>query len=85
LNFGFSDLCRSGKEHGLGPRFMDHGLGPVHGGPTWWSGWEIPGERPGWRSGLPVLTGDGWEGEGRCGGLATGLTEARGAAERPGD
>jgi hypothetical protein len=33
----------------------------------------------------PVLTMGGQEGEGRCGGLATGLTGARGAAERSGD
>jgi hypothetical protein len=46
---------------------------------------ETAGERLGWRSGLPVLTDGGWEGEGRYGGLTMGFTGARGAAEWPGD
>jgi hypothetical protein len=28
LNFGFSDLFHNGTVHGLGPRFVDDGLGP---------------------------------------------------------
>jgi hypothetical protein len=64
---------------------MDHGLGPVHDGLTWWRGQETTGERPGWHSGLPVLAGVCREGEGRCGGLTTGLTGAQGVTERPGD
>jgi hypothetical protein len=61
---------------------MDHGLGPVHGGPAWRHGRETTGEWPRRRSSSPVLTGGGQEGEGRCGGLTTGLTKARGAAAR---
>jgi hypothetical protein len=38
---------------------------------------ETTGERPGWRSGLPVLADGGWEGEGWYGGLTTGSTELR--------
>jgi hypothetical protein len=85
LNFGFPDLFRNAKVGGLGPCFMDHGLGPVHDGLTWWRGQETTGERPGWHSGLPVLAGVCREGEGRCGGLTTGLTGAQGVTERPGD
>jgi hypothetical protein len=32
-----------------------------------------------------MLADGGWEGEGWYGGLATGLTEARGAPEQPGN
>jgi hypothetical protein len=46
---------------------------------------ETAGERPGRRSGLPVLTDVGWEGEGWYAGLTTGFTGAQGAAEWPGD
>jgi hypothetical protein len=70
---------------GPGPRFMDHGLGPVHGGPAQRSGWEAAGERPWWGSGLPVLAGGGREGKWRCEELTTGLTGARGATEQWGD
>jgi hypothetical protein len=85
LNFGFSDLFRNGKVCGLGPCIVDHGLGPLHGAPAWRSGRETTGEWLGRCSGLPVLTGGGWGGEGQCGGLTMGLTGARGAAELPGD
>jgi hypothetical protein len=44
---------------GPGPRFVDHGLGPVHGGPARRHGWEVARERPGWGSGLPVAAGKG--------------------------
>jgi hypothetical protein len=70
---------------GPGPRFVDHGLGPVHGGPARWRGWEVTRERPGWGSGLPVLTGGGREGKRRCEELTTRLIRARGATERWGD
>jgi hypothetical protein len=46
---------------------------------------ETVGERPGRRSGLPVLTDVGWEGEGWYAGLTTGFTGAQGAVEWPGD
>jgi hypothetical protein len=64
---------------------MDHGLGAVHGGPAWRCRQETTKERPRQHSGLSVLAGGGQEGEGRCGGLATGLTGARGAVVRPSD
>jgi hypothetical protein len=46
---------------------------------------ETTEEKPGRRPGLPVLADGGWEGEGWYGGLTTGFTGARGAAEWPGD
>jgi hypothetical protein len=64
---------------------VDHGLGPVHGGPARRRGREVAGERPGWGSGLPVLAGGGREGERWCEELTTGLTGARGATEQRGD
>jgi hypothetical protein len=64
---------------------VDHGLGPVHGGPTWRRGREITGERPGWGSGLSVLADGGREGKRRCEELTTGFTGARGATERRGN
>jgi hypothetical protein len=70
---------------GPGPRFVDHGLGPVHGGPARWRGWEATGERPGWCSGLPVLAGGGREGKWWCEELTTWLTGARGLTEQRGD
>jgi hypothetical protein len=85
LNFGFSDLFRNGKVHGLGPHFVDHGLRPVHSGSAQWREQKTAGERPVRCSSMPVLASGCREGEGRCGGLATGLTRARGAAEWPGD
>jgi hypothetical protein len=85
LNFGFSNLFCNGKVCELGPHFVDHGLGVVHGGPAWRRGHETIGERPGRRSGLPVVTGGGREGKGRCGGVATGLMGGRGATELPVD
>jgi hypothetical protein len=42
---------------------------------------ETVGERSGRCFGLPALTDGGWEGEGWYGGLTTGFTGARGAAE----
>jgi hypothetical protein len=68
----------------------------VHASWTTASGWstvdphggadgETTGERLGWRSGLPVLTNAGSEGEGWYGKLTTRFTSARGAAEWPGD
>jgi hypothetical protein len=85
LNFFFCDLFHNGKVHGLGPHFVDHGLGLIHGGPARQHERETTRERLGWRFGLPVLAGGGRDGEGQCGALATGLTGAQGAAERPGD
>jgi hypothetical protein len=64
---------------------VDHGLGPVHGGPARRRGREVTGERPGWGSGLPVLAVGGRGGERRCDELTTGLTGAREATERRGD
>jgi hypothetical protein len=73
------------EKRGPGPLFVDHGLGPVHGGPTRRRRWNVAGERPGWGSGLPVLTGGSREGKWRCDELTTGLTGARGATEQRGD
>jgi hypothetical protein len=64
---------------------MDRGLRLVHGGPAWRRGRKTAGEQPGRRSSLSVLTSGSREGEGRCGGLAMGLTRARGVAEQLGD
>jgi hypothetical protein len=73
------------EKRGPGPRFVDHGLGPVNGGPARRHGRKVAGERLGWGSGLPVLAGGGREGERRCEELTTGLTGARGVTERQGD
>jgi hypothetical protein len=51
------------EKRGPGPLFVDHGLGPVHGGPARRHRREVTGEWPGWGSGLPVLTGGGREGK----------------------
>jgi hypothetical protein len=64
---------------------VDHGLGPVHGGPARRHRREVTGEWPGWGSDLPVLAGGGREGKRRGEELTMGLTGARGATEWRGD
>jgi hypothetical protein len=61
IEFGFSDLFHNGKVRALGPRFVDHNFGSIHGRPAWWSGRETAGERLGWRSGAHQQ----WLGRGR--------------------
>jgi hypothetical protein len=75
LNFGFSDLFRNGKSvdsvHASWTTASGRSTVDPHGGVDG----ETAGERPGWRSSLPLLTDGGWEGEGWYGDSPWGSPE----------